>query len=163
MEQKFTRIIHSPIGFLKLVANYDELLALEFTLSKVENSPIQPLILDETEIQLYEYFSGKRKEFQIKINPEGTVFQKHIWEFVSKIKFGETVSYLTIAKISGNGKNTRAVGMANGKNSIPIIIPCHRIIGSDGKLTGYAGGLQKKQWLLQHELKFTNNKDHLLF
>jgi methylated-DNA-[protein]-cysteine S-methyltransferase len=102
-------------------------------------------------LQLIEYFNGTRTEFSLNLNPEGTKFQKKIWQFVESIPFGKTVSYLDIALLSGSEKNTRAVGLANGKNPIPIIIPCHRVIGSSGKMTGYAGGIERKKWLLIHE------------
>lgn len=111
--------------------------------------------------QLSEYFEGDRKVFDLELSPQGTSFQKQIWDFVSLVKFGETQSYLDIAKKSGSEKNTRAVGMANGKNPIPIVIPCHRIIGSNGKLTGYAGGMDRKRWLLQHEIRHSTQHNRL--
>ena len=125
------------------------------------NSSVQPTILKETESQLKEYFAGDRKHFNLRLAPEGTEFQQKIWQLVEKVPFGETSSYLDIAKQSGSEKNTRAVGLANGKNPIPIIIPCHRIIGSSGKLTGYAGGLERKRWLLKHELANTTSVGRL--
>jgi len=101
--------------------------------------------------QLEEYFEGKRKEFSIGINPAGTEFQSKVWNQLVKIPYGKTISYLEQAKQFGDEKAIRAIASANGKNPIPIIIPCHRVIGTDGKLTGYAGGKLKKQWLLEHE------------
>lgn len=108
-------------------------------------------ILDECVLQLDEYFKGERKEFTVKLNPEGTEFQKIVWNELLKNPFGRTVSYMELAKSIGDVKAIRAVGAANGKNKIAIIIPCHRVIGSNGKLTGYAGGLWRKEWLLKHE------------
>ncbi|MCT4617329.1 MAG: methylated-DNA--[protein]-cysteine S-methyltransferase [Candidatus Gracilibacteria bacterium] len=101
--------------------------------------------------QILEYFDGKRKKFNIKLNLDGTDFQKKVWEQLIKIPYGETASYKEIATKVGNSKASRAVGLANNKNPIPIIIPCHRVIGSDGKLTGFAHGIGNKQKLLDLE------------
>lgn len=105
--------------------------------------------------QLNEYFLGKRKEFDLPLLPEGTNFQKTVWRTLKKIPFGETRSYGEIAKNIGNPKAARAVGMANNKNPLPIIIPCHRVIGANGKLVGYAGGLKIKEYLLKIEKENT--------
>lgn len=110
-------------------------------------------LLLEAKRQLQEYLEGKRKEFELPIEQEGTKFQKQVWEALRKIPYGETRTYKEIAKMVGNEKASRAVGMANNKNSIPIIIPCHRVIGSNGKLVGYALGLDVKQYLLDLENK----------
>jgi methylated-DNA-[protein]-cysteine S-methyltransferase len=104
--------------------------------------------------QLEEYFEGKRNSFNLPLEPKGTEFQKKVWNALIEIPFGETRSYVEIAKIVGNEKASRAVGMANNKNPIPIIIPCHRVIGSNGKLVGYAGGLDIKEKLLEVEKKY---------
>ncbi len=158
MEQNlYTTFLESPVGWLKITADEESLLSIEFKDSKENSKNKLPEILVKTKKQLQEYFRGKRKTFQLKIRPEGTEFQKKIWELVQNVPFGKTVSYLKIAMQSGSEKNTRAVGLANGKNPIPIVIPCHRIIGSNGKLTGYAGGIEKKQWLLKHELENSEN------
>lgn len=101
--------------------------------------------------QLQEYFDGKRTIFALKLNPEGTDFQKQIWQELQKIPFGKTTSYLELSRKYGDPKAIRAVAAANGKNPLWIVIPCHRVIGSDGSLTGYAGGLWRKKWLLEHE------------
>ena len=158
----YQKYVSSPIGWLLLQTTEKALVSISFKDNPEENCADEPGILRRTEIQLKEYFEGKRKEFDLQLNPEGTPFQKKVWKFVSYVAFGHTVSYLDIAIQTGSEKNTRAVGMANGKNPIPIIIPCHRIIGSDKKLTGYAGGIERKRWLLQHELKFSEN-NNLLF
>lgn len=160
MEQ-FTLYMNSPIGWLKLQSTETDLTSVSFDSKKAENSAVQPTILEETESQLNEYFAGERKHFKLQLAPEGTEFQQKIWLLVEKVAFGKTSSYLEIAKQSGSEKNTRAVGLANGKNPIPIIIPCHRVIGSSGKLTGYAGGLERKRWLLNHELANTPCADRL--
>jgi methylated-DNA-[protein]-cysteine S-methyltransferase len=156
MQQTFSTTINSPIGFLKLKSDSESLLTVSFV-NQPENSDGEiPVILKMAAQQFGEYFNGERKVFNLKLNPKGSPFQQQMWELVQQVPFGKTVSYLDIAKLSGSEKNTRAVGLANGKNPIPIIIPCHRIIGSSGKLTGYAGGIERKQWLLQHE--FNNKK-----
>jgi len=153
MQKTFTTTIETPIGFLELKSDSDSLLAVSFVNQPQNSTDAIPEILKTAALQLDEYFSGKRKNFDLKMNPDGTPFQQKIWELVQQVPFGATVSYLDIAKLSGSEKNTRAVGLANGKNPMPIIIPCHRVIGSSGKLTGYAGGMERKQWLLQHELQ----------
>ncbi|RRS07961.1 methylated-DNA--[protein]-cysteine S-methyltransferase [Pseudoalteromonas sp. J010] len=101
--------------------------------------------------QLREYFAGKRKQFDVSLDVAGTDFQKQVWHVLAKVPFGTTYSYGWIAKQLANPNAVRAVGAANGKNPISIIVPCHRIIGANGKLTGYAGGIEAKRWLLQHE------------
>lgn len=109
--------------------------------------------------QLDEYFSGKRKVFNLQLNPTGSEFMKEVWHHVSRIPYGETRTYGEIATLLGDKKLTRAIGLAVAKNPIPIIIPCHRVIGKNGDLTGYAGGLWRKQWLLQHEAINSGRKE----
>jgi len=162
MDNIFKTTVETPIGYLELTTNHDYLLSVTFTDNYLQPSGYQPNILMETVKQIGEYFRGIRKVFNLKLQPAGTDFQIKVWEQVMKVPFGETVSYLEIAKQTGSKNNTRAVGMANGKNPIPIIIPCHRIIGLNGKLTGYAGGLDRKKWLLNHELQFSQHPN-LLF
>ncbi len=111
----------------------------------------ETLLLKEAAKQLSEYFSGKRKTFELPLAPSGTEFQKKVWDTLKQIPYGETMSYGEVAKKIGNDKACRAVGMANNKNPIPIIIPCHRVIGSNGKLVGYGGGLDIKKKLLELE------------
>ena len=162
MEATFYTNYNSPVGWLKLTSTTDSLLSVSFEEMQGENLSEIPQILKESVQQLDEYFKGNRKEFKLKLAPEGTDFQQKIWKLVDNVKYGQTASYLDISIQSGSEKNTRAVGLANGKNPIPIIIPCHRIIGSNGKLTGYAGGLERKRWLLLHEQQHSAHSN-LLF
>src|SRR5690606_34971068 len=110
-----------------------------------------PEELEDTVYQLQEYFEGTRTQFSLQLNPQGTDFQKRVWEELQHIPYGKTISYLELSKKLGDIKAIRAVAAANGKNPLWIVVPCHRVIGSDGSLTGYAGGLHRKQWLLEHE------------
>lgn len=143
----------SPIGLIKISSTHDSIVSLSF----VENEDTMldnfPEILNAAIKQLDEYFKGFRKEFNLKLKLDGTDFQKKVWYELTKIPYGRVVSYGYIAKSIANKNASRAVGNANNKNKIAIIIPCHRVIGSNGKLVGYAGGLDKKQWLLNHEAK----------
>lgn len=108
-------------------------------------------VLQLTMTQLTEYFSGRRKDFDLPLAASGTAFQQSVWQALREIPFGQTASYLDLAQSIKNPKAVRAVGSANGKNPISIVVPCHRVIGTNGKLTGYAGGLDRKLWLLEHE------------
>lgn len=110
-----------------------------------------PVELQKAKQQLQDYFAGKRQVFDFALAPQGTSFQKKVWNELKNIPFGKTISYLDLAKRLGDPKVIRAAASANGKNPLPIVIPCHRVIGSDGSLTGYAGGLWRKKWLLEHE------------
>lgn len=103
--------------------------------------------------QLIQYFNGERRIFELPLNQAGTAFQQDVWNILTQIPFGKTISYLDLARTTGDTKATRAVANANGKNNIAIIVPCHRVIGSTGELTGYAGGLWRKKWLLELEAK----------
>jgi methylated-DNA-[protein]-cysteine S-methyltransferase len=106
---------------------------------------------EQTQAQLAEYFAHQRQSFDLPLNPQGTDFQKQVWQRLSLIPFGETISYGTLAENVGKPGASRAVGAANGRNPLSIIVPCHRVIAANGKLTGYAGGVDRKQWLLAHE------------
>ena len=125
MENLYKNTIESPIGYLEITTDDNSLLSISFC--KKENLPtlVQPVILTQTINQLTEYFNGKRKEFELNMNPAGTEFQQKVWENVINISFGETATYHEIALKTGSVNNSRAVGLANGKNPIPIIIPCH--------------------------------------
>lgn len=143
----------SKIGWLEIVGTNDAIKAVEFIeaedLEEIDTEP--PAVITDCVAQLDEYFKGNRQEFSLNLAPEGTEFQKAVWRQLLEVPFGATVSYLDIAKAVGNKKAVRAVGAANGQNPIVIIVPCHRIIGSNGQLTGYGGGLWRKEWLLNHE------------
>ncbi|MEO5570106.1 MAG: methylated-DNA--[protein]-cysteine S-methyltransferase [Bacteroidia bacterium] len=145
----------SPVGNIEIIASKYAVHALYFTETRNVSSPQRPKILSDCIQQLEEYFRGRQKIFSINTEQKGTDFQKLVWKSLEEIPYGKTVSYLEVAKKSGDEKSSRAVGNANGKNKIPIIIPCHRVIGANDSLTGYAGGLWRKQWLLDHERKFT--------
>jgi len=144
----------SPIGVVEIIGTDVGILSILFS----EKDQVEHLIVGETpEIlkdcynQLNEYFMGIRREFTFPYEFEGTSFQQTVWNALTKVPYGKTVSYKDIANSIGNEKAVRAVGSANGKNKLSIVVPCHRIIGTSGKLTGYAGGLWRKEWLLKHE------------
>ncbi len=144
----------SPIGVIEILGTDETICSIMFSeKNTVENSKQvdTPKTLDECFVQLDQYFKGERLEFTFPYVVEGTDFQKKVWTALTRIPFAETGSYRDIAVSIGSEKAVRAVGSANGKNKLSIAIPCHRIIGSNGKLTGYAGGLWRKEWLLQHE------------
>jgi len=152
------KMIHSPVGNLKLVASDKGLVAILWQNEKLSRVPLNELLEDtvhpillDTERELGEYFAGKRKTFSVPLDMRGTSFQKNVWQALLAIPFGETRSYGQLAKQLGNPQAMRAVGAANGRNPISIIVPCHRVIGSSGKLTGFAGGLETKAYLLNLE------------
>ena len=147
----FNKIINSKVGYLHLTANDNALLSISFTDSRRFIKENTNSIIEETVAQLNEYFEGKRKYFTIKLSPKGTNFQKQVWNELLNIPYGKTASYSDVAIAIGNPKAVRAIGNANNKNPIPIIIPCHRVIGKNGKLVGYAGGLDIKKALLKLE------------
>lgn len=144
-------IINTPVGLLEIKGSIDGLFSVIFLNEEKDISTKIPLVLQETVSQLNLYFKGKLDTFTITLHPQGTDFQKKVWNKLLEIPFGKTANYLQIAKRLGDPKVIRAAASANGKNPISIIIPCHRVIGSDGSLTGYAGGLHRKKWLLEHE------------
>ncbi len=149
--QTFTSYYKSPLGILKIVGDADCILSLDFVEKQGSESAERAFCVKECLKQIDEYFQGRRREFFLKLAPRGTEFQQAVWRELEKIPFGAVVSYGDIARAIGKPNASRAVGAANGKNPIAIIIPCHRVIGSDGSLTGYSSGLWRKQWLLQHE------------
>lgn len=153
--------LESPVGRIVLVSNGTHLKSLTFSDELIEIHGKLPDILQKAVHQLQEYFAGTRSGFELDLDPDGTVFQKTVWNQLLQVPYGTTKNYRDIAVQTGSVLNTRAVGTANGKNPIPIIVPCHRIIGSDGKLTGYSGGLDRKKWLLLHEAEHT--KREMLF
>lgn len=153
----------SPIGIIEITGNEEGIASLYFVDAKKDDSTTIPAELKECVYQLDEYFKGIRKEFGLKLNPQGSEFQKKVWNQLLKVPFGKTASYLQISKQLGDSNATRAVGNANGSNPISIVIPCHRVIGSNGKLTGYSGGLWRKEWLLNHEKTLLFGKQAELF
>lgn len=145
-----TAFIQSPLGITKIVGDKNGISVISI-LQEGEISTKIPKELKEAVTQLQDYFEGKRTDFTFKLNPKGTDFQQKVWQELLNIPFGKTMSYLELSKKLGDVKAIRAVASANGKNPLWIVIPCHRVIGTDGSLTGYAGGLWRKKWLLEHE------------
>ena len=141
----------SPIGTIIISGNENGIQSVVFIEEIIETPKKIPKFLKPCFLQLQEYFSGIRKDFNLKLHPNGTDFQHSVWEELKRIPYGKTRSYMEQTKALGNIKAIRAVASANGKNPISIIIPCHRVIGSDGSLTGYASGIWRKKWLLEHE------------
>ncbi len=140
----------SPIGTLEMMGSRDGISCISFVDREVTYGDI-PDCLKECALQLDQYFAGRRTEFSFPLDLQGTEFQKRVWRELQKIPFGKTVSYLEIALAVGTRESIRAVGRANGQNPIVIVVPCHRVIGRDGSLTGYGGGLWRKRWLLDFE------------
>lgn len=146
-----TAYISTPLGIAKIEGDEDGLRSISVLDGTVETTKIIPETLEDAAYQLQEYFEGKRKVFDLELDPQGTDFQKKVWDALLQIPFGKTTSYLELSKRLGDVKAIRAVASANGKNPLWIVVPCHRVIGSDGSLVGYAGGLHRKKWLLEHE------------
>ncbi len=145
----------TPIGILEIVSDESFLIKLDLLKTTDGLRPINPNpITERAKNQLLEYFEGKRTVFDIPLSPQGTDYQKKVWQHLLDIPYGKTISYKTLATRTGNEKASRAVGHANSKNTIMIVIPCHRVIGKNGALTGYAGGIDVKKWLIEHEQKF---------
>lgn len=158
----YTSYISSPVGSLKLQCNESGIKAVSFWNEDISTSDEHP-ILRRCQQEIEEYFAGQRKTFTVPLAFEGTAFQNRVWTALQSIPYGKTVSYMALSKTLGDVKAIRAVGTANGRNAIAIIIPCHRVIGSNAKLIGYAGGLWRKQWLLEHEAKIHNGLQTLPF
>lgn len=143
----------SPIGTLEILGSAAAITAINF-LDSAPATPAQdelPAHLQTACRQLAEYFQGQRQTFDLPLEPAGTPFQQRVWQELLTVPYGRLLSYQDVANAIGNPHAVRAVGAANGQNPIPIVIPCHRILASDGKLTGYGGGLWRKEWLLRHE------------
>ncbi len=143
--------IQSPLGVTKIIGDTKGIASITVLNNNEPISDIVPEVLEDAVYQINEYFAEERKTFSLTLNPQGTEFQKKVWDELLNIPFGKTVSYLDLSKKLGDPKAIRAVAAANGKNPLWIVVPCHRVIGSDGSLTGYAGGLHRKKWLLEHE------------
>ncbi|WP_439098730.1 methylated-DNA--[protein]-cysteine S-methyltransferase [Bacillus weihaiensis] len=141
---------HSPIGLVEIMTTDDAVLSATFVEQEADRQDTVE-ILERAIQQFDEYFKGVRKDFDLPCHVEGTEFQKNAWNALRKIPYGETKSYKQQAILIGNEKATRAIGNANSKNKISIVIPCHRVVGSNKSLTGYAGGINRKKWLLAHE------------
>ena len=145
-----TTYIKTPLGIAKIIGDEEGISVISVSdVGKISDSI--PMVLQEAVSQLNDYFEGKRTDFTFKLNPSGTEFQQKVWKGLLEIPFGKTMSYLELSKKLGDVKAIRAVASANGKNPLWIVVPCHRVIGTDGSLTGYAGGLWRKKWLLEHE------------
>lgn len=150
----YKKVMNSPVGKIEIVEENEKIIELNIYNEKKNNIIEKDTkLLLETQKQLKEYFKGKRTKFEIPLNPKGTEFMKKVWKELLNIPYGEVRTYKEIAEKIGNSKASRAVGMANNKNPIPIIIPCHRVIGSNNKLVGYALGLDMKKYLLDLERK----------
>ncbi|SHF82785.1 methylated-DNA-[protein]-cysteine S-methyltransferase [Flavobacterium fluvii] len=145
-----TVYIKTPLGIARIVGDENGISLISISDDGIISSTI-PVVLQEAVFQLNDYFERKRIDFTFKLNPAGTEFQQKVWKGLLEIPFGKTMSYLELSKKLGDVKAIRAVASANGKNPLWIVVPCHRVIGTDGSLTGYAGGLWRKKWLLEHE------------
>lgn len=145
-----TAYIKTPLGIAKIMGDENGISVISIA-DEGKFSTTIPTILQEAVSQINDYFEGKRNDFTFKLNPSGTEFQQKVWKGLLEIPFGKTMSYLELSKKLGDVKAIRAVASANGKNPLWIVVPCHRVIGTDGSLTGYAGGLWRKKWLLEYE------------
>jgi methylated-DNA-[protein]-cysteine S-methyltransferase len=156
MPETYTSYYHSPVGLLKITGTESFISEVNFydKTRKVsgKKKSLTPLLIQCLE-QLIQYFNGERRNFDLPIHQPGTPFQQEVWSTLLTIPFGKTLSYQELARLIGDTKATRAVANANGKNNIAIIVPCHRVIGTNRELVGYAGGLWRKKWLLEHEAK----------
>ncbi|MFL5728447.1 MAG: methylated-DNA--[protein]-cysteine S-methyltransferase [Cytophagaceae bacterium] len=150
----------SPIGLVEISATDNEVISVLFAEEKSRQTGSNPLI-DLCKKQLEEYFKGERRDFSLPYLLLGTDFQKEIWNDLKKIEFGKTISYSDMAERLKSPNASRAVGSTNGKNVLLIILPCHRVVGQDGSLTGYAGGLWRKKWLLEHEARVAGTEKQM--
>jgi methylated-DNA-[protein]-cysteine S-methyltransferase len=154
---------HSPLGIINIKISGGHVSGLlyikdelEIVSETIKLSAEDEKVLQTCITQFDEYFSGRRKLFDLPVKQDGTGFQQKVWDELVKIPFGKTINYLQLAQRLGDAKSIRAAAAANGRNKLNIIVPCHRVIGSDGSLTGYGGGLPRKKWLLDHENKYAN-------
>ncbi|MHB0754393.1 methylated-DNA--[protein]-cysteine S-methyltransferase [Polaribacter sp. M15] len=155
MQEKQTTYYKTPIGIAEIIGDKNAIQSITIldddSISEELLKTTTPEVLQECVTQLEEYFKGERASFNLTVNPKGTPFQKKVWKALLDIPYGKTRTYLQQSKFLGDVKAIRAVASANGKNPLWIVIPCHRVIDSDGSLTGYAGGIWRKKWLLAHE------------
>ncbi len=159
MDNLYFTYYQSPVGLLKIGGTDNYIAELMFIDNKEQMSYGEPGIsevMHQCTEELIEFFNGKRRSFDIPVHQDGTAFQQRVWGELLNIPFGKTISYLDMAKRLGDEKVIRAAASTNGKNKIAIIVPCHRVIGSDKSLTGYSGGLWRKKWLLQHEFRIVH-------
>jgi methylated-DNA-[protein]-cysteine S-methyltransferase len=164
MQATHTTYYSSPIGLIKITGTTEALHSLLFVETKDEPASLNvPGLFNTCIDQLNDYFHGKLKDFTLPVQFEGTDFQQQVWTELCAIPFGKTTSYIAIARKLKNPNAVRAIGSTNSKNKLCILVPCHRVIGLDGSLTGYAGGLWRKQWLLEHETAFTGQRQLKLF
>lgn len=157
MQDNYNTYYASPIGNIRITSTDTYITEVHF-LNKEEVLPvpgIMPQVLQQCLEQLIEYFQGQRRKFEVPVHQHGTEFQERVWNELLNIPFGKTISYLTLSKRLGDPKAIRAAASTNGKNNIAIIVPCHRVIGSNNDLVGYAGGVWRKRWLLDMETKIT--------
>ena len=161
-------VIESPLGLVRITGDEQGVSAIS-CIDVPDSKPTEqtanvlPEPVQQAVWQLQEYFAGNRQSFDFRLNPSGTAFQQTVWQALLNVPFGTTLSYLTLTRRIGDEKAIRAVAAANGRNPLWIVVPCHRIIGSDGSLTGYAGGLWRKKWLLEHEGAFAKLTQLSLF
>lgn len=153
----------SPIGNMVITGTETHITSVLFCDAPGQGSENLSAVVKTCLQQLDEYFAGNRKTFDLPLQPAGTSFQQQVWQQLSAIAYGKTTSYVEVARAVSGEKAVRAVGAANGKNPICLVLPCHRVIGRDGSLTGYAGGLWRKEWLLKHEGAISPEKQLALF
>jgi len=158
MEEIYTAYYESPLGVIQVKSDTSFIRSILFIDQSGTNDLHLPAILIDCINQLGEYFRGEKKDFSFSIKQEGTSFQETVWENLATIPFGKTISYLELARKIGDENSVRAVGNANGRNQLAIVVPCHRVIGSNQQLIGYAGGLWRKKWLLEHERKIVSKQ-----
>ena len=156
MNNLFTSYLQTPVGILEIKADENNITSILFLDNPVFETESTNSIIETGKKQLAEYFSEARKEFDLPLSLHGTDFQNRVWRQLQTIPFGKTISYLQMAKNLGDVKAIRAAASANGKNPFAIVVPCHRVVGSNNDLVGYAGGLWRKRWLLDHEQKVEN-------
>jgi methylated-DNA-[protein]-cysteine S-methyltransferase len=149
----FTAYCKTPVGIARITEEDNFISSISILDGEFEVIPVESPVLNETIKQLDEYFAGERMLFNLPLKQHGTDFQQQVWDQLLKIEYGTTISYLQQSKLMNNPLGIRAIAAANGKNHLWVVVPCHRVIGSNGSLTGYAGGLWRKQWLLAHEAK----------
>lgn len=157
VNSEYCQYIGTPAGLLKIIANNQAILAVDF-IAATDKAEQPNNVTNQAATQLTEYIAGQRQQFDLPLAAQGTEFQRRVWQLLSEIPYGNTCSYKDIASLLDNPYAVRAVGAANGRNPIAIIVPCHRVIGADGSLTGYAGGLERKSWLLTLEKSVLSNR-----